>query len=139
VRLREGKQFPYICVTINEPFPRPIVVRQVKQDGNRYFGPIMSSSELHQVLQTLKQRFQLRTCKLRIREGDQQKVCLDYHLGLCPAPCASLNNRSDYLQQVDKACQFLEEKSDGVLKWPKQPLDEAEGTGHQGPFLRDQN
>ena len=62
VRLRDDKQYPYICLTMNEPFPRPIIVRRVKRDGNRYFGPYTSSWAMRQALRVIRQVFQLRGC-----------------------------------------------------------------------------
>jgi excinuclease ABC subunit C len=125
VRLRDDKQYPYICLTMNEPFPRPIVVRRVKKDGNRYFGPYTNSWSMRQALRVIKQVFHMRTCSRQIEEGDHQKVCLDHHIGLCDAPCASLISRPDYLRMVDEVSQFLEGKSDGVLKQLKAQMEEA--------------
>src|SRR6266851_5717350 len=125
VRLRDDKQYPYICLTMNEPFPRPIVVRRVKKDGNRYFGPYTNSWSMRQALRVIKQVFRLRTCSRQIEVGDQQKVCLDYHIGLCDGPCASLISRADYLRRVEEVAQFLEGKSDAVLKQLKGQMEEA--------------
>src|SRR5438034_2145969 len=125
VRLRDDKQYPYICLTMNEPFPRPIIVRRVKKDGNRYFGPYTNSWSMRQALRVIKQVFQLRTCSRQIEEGDQQKVCLDYHIGLCAGPCASLISRADYQRRVEEVTQFLEGKSDTVLKQLKGEMEEA--------------
>jgi excinuclease ABC subunit C len=116
VRLRDDKQYPYICLTMTEPFPRPIVVRRVKKDGNRYFGPYTSSWAMRQALKVIKQVFQLRGCARTIQEGDRQKLCLDYHMGLCTGPCASAVTRTEYMRQVDGAIDFLEGKAEGVLK-----------------------
>lgn len=116
VRLRDDKHYPYICLTMNEPFPRPIIVRRVKKDGNRYFGPYTSSWSMRQALRVIKSVFQLRSCARKIDEGDQQKLCLDYHLGLCSGPCASVVARIDYLRAVDEVTQFLEGKADRALR-----------------------
>jgi excinuclease ABC subunit C len=125
VRLRDDKQYPYICLTMNEPFPRPIIVRRVKKDGNRYFGPYTNSWSMRQALRVIKQVFKMRTCSRQIEEGDQQKVCLDHHLGLCDAPCASLIDRLRYRRVVEDVCQFLEGKSDGVVRQLKSQMEEA--------------
>jgi excinuclease ABC subunit C len=125
VRLRDDKQYPYICLTMSEPFPRPIIVRRVKKDGNRYFGPYTNSWSMRQALRVIKQVFRMRTCSRQIEEGDQQKVCLDYHIGLCDGPCASLISRAAYLRMVDDVTQFLEGKSDGVVKQLKAQMEEA--------------
>src|SRR5438309_10173142 len=116
VRLRDDKQYPYICLTMNEPFPRPIIVRRVKRDGNRYFGPYTSSWAMRQALRVIRQVYQLRSCGRTIQEGDQQKLCLDYHMGLCSGPCASLIDRVNYLRAVDEVTQFLRGKADEALK-----------------------
>lgn len=125
VRLRDDKQYPYICLTMNEPFPRPLIVRRVKKDSNRYFGPYTNSWSMRQALRVIKQVFRMRTCSRQIEEGDQQKVCLDYHIGLCDGPCASLIRRVDYRRMVDEVCQFLEGKSEGVVRQLKAQMDEA--------------
>jgi excinuclease ABC subunit C len=125
VRLRDDKQYPYICLTMNEPFPRPVIVRRAKQDGNRYFGPYTSSWAMRQALRVIRQVFQLRGCARQIEEGDCQKLCLDYHMGLCSGPCASMIRRTDYLRAVDEATEFLEGKADRVLKHLQTEMDTA--------------
>src|SRR5713101_1590181 len=125
VRLRDDKQYPYICLTMNEPFPRPIIVRRVRKDGNRYFGPYTNSWSMRQTLRVIKQVFQIRTCGRKIEEGDRQRVCLDYHMGLCSGPCASLIARNEYLQAVEEVCHFLEGKSEGVLRQLAEDMEQA--------------
>lgn len=116
VRLRDDKHYPYICLTMDEPFPRPIIVRRVRKDGNRYFGPYTSSWAMRQALRVIKSVFKLRACSRTIAEGDRQRLCLDYHLGLCSGPCASLVTRAEYLKAVDEVTQFLEGKADRALR-----------------------
>jgi excinuclease ABC subunit C len=140
VRLRDDKQYPYICLTMSEPFPRPIVVRRVKKDGNRYFGPYTNSWSMRLALKVIKQVFHMRTCSRQIEEGDQQKVCLDFHIGLCNGPCASLISRADYRRRVEEVCQFLEGRSDVVERQLKARMQEAaEGLNFEkAARLRDQ-
>ncbi|MBI3910533.1 MAG: excinuclease ABC subunit UvrC [Armatimonadetes bacterium] len=116
VQLRDDKHYPYICLTMNEPFPRPIIVRRAQKDGNRYFGPYTSSWAMRQALRVIRQVFQLRGCSRQIEEGDRQKLCLDYHLGLCSGPCASMISRAVYLKAVDEATDLLQGKAGHVLK-----------------------
>lgn len=125
VRLRDDKHYPYLCLTMNEPFPRPIVVRRVRKDGNRYFGPYTSSWSMRQALRVIKAVFKLRGCSRAIKEGDQQKLCLDYHLGLCSGPCAGLIARAEYLKAVDEVTQFLEGKADRALKTLRAEMETA--------------
>lgn len=125
VRLRDDKHYPYICLTMEEPFPRPIVVRRVKKDRNRYFGPYTSSAAMRQALRVIKAVFQLRSCSRRIAEGDRQKLCLDYHLGLCSGPCAGLVERAEYLRAVEEVTQFLEGKADRALEKLREEMERA--------------
>lgn len=125
VRLRDDKQYPYICLTMNEPFPRPTIVRRVRRDGNRYFGPYTSSVAMRQALRVIKAVFKLRSCGRSIREGDQQKLCLDYHLGLCSGPCATMIARADYLKAVDEVSEFLEGKPDRALAQLETEMERA--------------
>lgn len=125
VRMRDDKHYPYICLTMNEPFPRPIIVRRVKKDGNRYFGPYTNSWSMRQALRVIKSVFQLRGCARKIDEGDQQKLCLDYHLGLCSGPCASMVARVEYLKAVDEVTQFLEGKSERALEKLHAEMEQA--------------
>lgn len=125
VRLRDDKHYPYICLKMDEPFPRPIVVRRVKKDGNRYFGPYTSSWSMRQALRVIKSVFQLRSCARAIKEGDQQKLCLDYHLGLCSGPCAGMIDRLEYLQAVEEVTQFLEGKADKALDKLRAEMERA--------------
>jgi len=125
VRMRDDKHYPYICLKMDEPFPRPIIVRRVKRDGNRYFGPYTNSWAMRQALRVIKSVFQIRSCARKIDEGDQQKLCLDYHLGLCSGPCASMIARAEYLKAVDEVTQFLEGKGDKALQTLEAQMEEA--------------
>lgn len=125
VRLRDDKTYPYIALTMNEPFPRPIIVRRVKRDGNRYFGPYTSSWAMRQALRVIKAVFKLRGCARKIAVGDQQKLCLDYHLGLCSGPCASMIEQVDYLRAVEEVTQFLEGKGDAALRKLRAEMEAA--------------
>lgn len=125
VRLRDDKQYPYIALTMKEPFPRPIVVRQARKDGNRYFGPYTSSWAMRQALRVIKAVYRLRSCSREIREGDAQRVCLDYHLGLCSAPCAGLIARAEYLRAVEEVTAFLEGRARDTLASMRREMEEA--------------
>jgi excinuclease ABC subunit C len=125
VRLRDDKHYPYICLTMNEPFPRPIVVRRAKRDGNRYFGPYTSSWAMRQALRVIKAVFQLRGCSRKIAVGDQQKLCLEYHLKLCSGPCASLIEQEQYRLAVDEVTQFLEGKVDRAMARLQSDMEHA--------------
>jgi excinuclease ABC subunit C len=128
VRLRDDKHYPYICLKMDEPFPRPIVTRRARKDGNRYFGPYTNSWAMRQALRVIKAVFQIRGCARKIEEGDQQRLCLDYHLKLCSGPCASMITRMDYLRAVEEVTQFLQGKADKALAKLRQEMAHAAET-----------
>lgn len=103
VMLKDDKTFPWICVK-NEPFPRVFYTRNLIQDGSVYYGPYTSVVMVKTLLEMIRQLFPLRTCKLNLSreniEKRKYKVCLEYHLGNCKAPCIDLEKEEDYSEYV---------------------------------------
>ncbi len=117
VKLKDDKRYPYLQVTVNEPFPRIRITRRAENDGTRYFGPFVHVRAIRQTLKQLTKLFPIRTCALPLKDiGNRYRVCLDYHIGRCPGPCADKIPVSDYGQIVRKVCQFLSGNTDGVVK-----------------------
>ncbi|MGQ9699276.1 MAG: excinuclease ABC subunit UvrC [Armatimonadota bacterium] len=141
VRLRDDKQYPYICITMAEDFPRPILTRQLKRDGNRYFGPYTDSSAVYQTLAFIRQAFCLRSCSLTFSGRDGTRPCLYYHINQCLAPCdANLCSKEEYRAVAEEVCMFLEGKADRLLKRLRQEMEkEAEVLNFErAARLRDQ-
>ena len=117
VKLKDDKRYPYLCVTVNEPFPRIHITRKAENDGARYFGPFVHVRSTRQVLKQLTKLFPIRTCTLPLTETENRyRVCLDYHIGRCPGPCADKMSVPDYDEIVQKVCQFLSGNTDAVVK-----------------------
>ena len=117
VKLKDDKRYPYLRVTANEPFPRIHITRKAENDGTRYFGPFVHVRSTRQTLKQLTKLFPIRTCTLPLEEiGNKYRVCLDYHIGRCPGPCADKIDVSDYDEIVRKVCQFLGGNTDAVVK-----------------------
>jgi len=110
VMLKDDKTFPWICVK-KEPFPRVFMTRHVIKDGSVYYGPYTSVMMVKTLLELVRQLFPLRTCKLNLTEGNIKnkkfKVCLEYHLGNCKAPCEGLQTREDYDESITQVHQIL--------------------------------
>lgn len=103
---KDDKTFPYIIIK-NEPFSRVFFTRKKINDGSEYFGPYTSVGKVRELLNIIKQYIPLRTCNLLLTTNNIQrkkfKVCLEYHLGNCKAPCEGLQTLEEYnewLQQV---------------------------------------
>ena len=116
VKLKDDKRYPYLRVTTDEPFPRIHITRKAENDGTRYFGPFVHVRSTRQVLKQLTKLFPIRTCTLPLTETENRyRVCLDYHIGRCPGPCADKIDVSDYDEIVQKVCQFLSGNTDAVV------------------------
>ncbi len=99
VLLKDDKTFPWICIK-NEPFPRVFSTRHLKNDGSEYFGPYASVRMMKTLLDTIRQLYPLRTCPLNLSkkniEKGKYKVCLEYHIGNCKAPCTGKQSEEEY-------------------------------------------
>ncbi|MXZ01367.1 excinuclease ABC subunit UvrC [Candidatus Poribacteria bacterium] len=117
VKLKDDKRYPYLRVTTDEPFPRIHITRTAENDGTRYFGPFVHVRSTRQVLKQLTKFFPIRTCSLPLTQaGNKYRVCLDYHIGRCPGPCADKIDTKDYDGIVRKVCEFLSGNTDAVVK-----------------------
>lgn len=116
ILLKDDKSYPYLRVDLKENYPRFTVVRRIKKDGAKYFGPYMLSFSVNDVLDILKQAYKLRYCSKNLSSKRAKRECLNYHLGLCLAPCANKCSREEYLSNVKKAIDFLQGNDDDVYK-----------------------
>ncbi|MHB1462571.1 MAG: excinuclease ABC subunit UvrC [Armatimonadota bacterium] len=115
IRLRDDKHYPFLVLTKSEAYPRLKLSRRVVQNGDRYFGPYSSSKTIYETINLLNGLFHVCTCGKEHNPTRPQKPCLFYHLGKCPAPCAGLADKDDYVQSVRGVERFLEGKTESVL------------------------
>lgn len=125
ILLKDDKTFPWICIK-NEPFPRVFSTRNVIQDGSIYFGPYTSGLMVKTIITLLRQLYQLRTCNLNlvdesIRSG-KFKVCLEYHLGNCKAPCIGKQSMDDYSENVRQIRDILKGNINSVIEHLKKAM-----------------
>ena len=116
VLLKDDKGFPYIKVTTNDSYPQIMMVRKVKKDGATYFGPYHSVQTINATLDALKSILPLRLCNKKIKESGGDRVCLNYHIGLCPGPCAGKIAKEDYMKTVSLVLAFLGGNTSGLEK-----------------------
>ena len=95
VSLKDGKTYPYIKITVKEPYPRVFVTRKPRNDGSKYFGPYTSVGSVRHLLSRLRSVFPFRHC-VRM----PSKVCLQYHLGRCSGPCEKDVPASEYAASI---------------------------------------
>lgn len=107
IKLMDDKHYPYIRISVDEPFPRLTVARRVEADGARYFGPYYGTSAIRQVSGLLRRVFPLRTCTLKLPLAKTQRPCINYEMGQCLGPCAGLVTETDYRLLVEEVIAFL--------------------------------
>lgn len=117
ILLKDDKTYPWICVK-NEHFPRVFMTRKLIPDGSAYFGPYTSVIAVRTLLELIRHLFQIRTCSLplsvkSINDG-KFKVCLEYHMGNCKAPCIGLISEDDYNQQITRIKDIIKGDLSGV-------------------------
>lgn len=105
IQLKDDKTYPWICVK-KEPFPRIFPTRNCIKDGSNYYGPYPSGKVMHTILGLIKEVYPIRTCALdlsakKITE-QKHKVCLEYHIGNCLAPCVGLQTSANYDEQIQQ-------------------------------------
>ncbi|MCY4400085.1 MAG: excinuclease ABC subunit UvrC [Gemmatimonadetes bacterium] len=107
IQLRDDKKYPYIKVTVNEPFPRAYVTRRVRKDGARYFGPFVSVGRVRRALEVVKRIHGIRSCRYDLPAETPARPCLDHHIGRCAAPCVGLQTQVDYRAMIDQVLRVL--------------------------------
>lgn len=128
ILLKDGKAFPYIKISLNEDFPKLEIVRRLKKDKAKYFGPYFGGISASEILKTINSAFPVRTCNLKIVEGKKAKrECLNYSLGLCSAPCTGRITKAEYSKILDKITDFLNGNDHEIEKILKEKMEkEAE-------------
>lgn len=106
ILLKDDKAYPYIKVTVKDDYPRLEVVRKIKNDKNKYFGPYISGISPYSLIKIVNMAYPLRLCKQKI-SGKEKKPCLYYSMGLCSAPCSKQISKEQYKKIVEKAMDFL--------------------------------
>ena len=99
ILLKDDKSYPWICIK-KEPFPRVFLTRKYVHDGSEYFGPYTFGKMANMLINLIKSLFKLRTCHLALTDeaiyNDKFKVCLEYHIGNCFAPCVGKISKEEY-------------------------------------------
>ena len=116
IALRDDKSYPYIKVTVQEPFPRVWVTRRLQNDGARYFGPYTDVGAMRRSLDVVKRLFTVRSCNFDMPKQMPERACLDYHIGRCKAPCILAQTQGEYAAMIDEVIDFLAGKPDEVVR-----------------------
>ena len=105
--LKDDKTYPYIRVTLGEPYPRVVLARSMKKDQSKYYGPYTNAGAVREVIELTRRLYGLRNCQKKLPSGKEERPCLYHHIGECPAPCAGLISEEEYGRHVKDAVSFL--------------------------------
>jgi excinuclease ABC subunit C len=114
IRLKDDKRYPYIKVTVQDPFPRVYVTRMLLNDGAKYFGPYTDVSAMRLALEVIKRLYTVRSCRYDLPTEAPARPCLDYHIGRCLAPCVGLQSLEQYHDMTEEILDVLAGNVDHV-------------------------
>ncbi len=127
VLLKDDKTYPWICIK-NEPFPRVFQTRNLVKDGSKYYGPYTSVRLVRVLLRLFKSLFQIRTCNYKLIpeniNSGKFKVCLEFHIGNCKAPCIGKQTEEDYNEQINQIHNILKGNFSSVKNYLKKLMSE---------------
>lgn len=119
VLLKDGKTYPWICVT-GEMFPRIFKTRIVNKKWGTYYGPYSHLGSMYAILELIKKLYHPRTCRFPItKDGIETKkynVCLEYHIKNCEAPCIAKQSFEDYQKNITQAKEILKGNTRSILR-----------------------
>lgn len=106
--LKDDKTYPFIKVTVNEPYPRVLFSRTMKKDKAKYFGPYTSSTAVKDVIELVRKIYMVRSCNRSLpRDCGKDRPCLYYHMKQCTAPCQGNVSEEAYKQNIGQVLHFL--------------------------------
>lgn len=113
VLLKDDKTYPYIKIDVKSDYPNVFITRTILNDGAKYFGPYANPGSAKEMVDFIKQKFKIRQCK---NFKSNKRVCLNYHINRCLAPCMGYVSREEYREQIDQIIMLLEGKIDKIIK-----------------------
>jgi len=114
VRLKDDKRYPYICVSLGEPFPQVFLTRTVRNDGGAYFGPFTDVRAARNTLALIHKIFPIRKVRQKLPAAKPKRPCMNFHIKRCLAPCTGEVPEDEYRKIVDEVLLFLEGKSEAL-------------------------
>ena len=119
IMLKDDKTYPWICIK-NERFPRIFTTRNIVKDGSTYFGPYASVKMMNTVLGLIRELYQLRNCTYNLSseniKNNKFKVCLEYHIGNCKAPCIGKQSEEDYMVSINEIKSIIKGNINSVTR-----------------------
>lgn len=126
ILLKDDKTYPFARISVNEKYPKITMVRSIKKDGAKYFGPYSSGMLLRELLEFLKEVYKLRSCnKVFPRDFNKGRTCLYYHIGKCDGVCKGDVDEEKYNEKIKEICTFLSGKTSTLERELEEKMYEA--------------
>ena len=127
VRLRDDKSYPFLAVTLDDEWPRAMVMRGRKRKGVRYFGPYAHAYAIRDTLDMLLRTFPIRTCSESKLHTHQRlgRPCLLFHIEKCSGPCVGEIDKETYDRLVSELVEFLDGDTEGAVRRLERDMREA--------------
>ena len=123
--LRMTKHILISKVTLGEEYPRVLMVRQMKKDKAKYFGPFTNGG-VRESIDLINKLYQLRTCSRNLpKDCGKERPCLNFHIGQCCAPCQGMISQEEYAKKIENVIDFLNGKQQNVIKELKEKMQQA--------------
>lgn len=124
--LMDDKSYPFIKVTVHEPFPRVMLARQMHKDKAKYFGPYTSAGAVKDTIELIRKLYKIRSCNRKLpKDIGLERPCLNYHIHQCKAPCQGYISQEDYEKSISQAIRFLNGDYEPVVRELEQRMLEA--------------
>ena len=124
--LMDDKSYPFIKVTVDEPFPRIMMARQMKKDKSKYFGPYTSAGAVKDTIELIRKLYKIRSCNRKLPQDiGKERPCLNHHIHQCDAPCQGYISKEEYRKAIDEVIRFLNGDYAIILKELEEKMLEA--------------
>ena len=128
ILLKDDHDYPYICVTMQEAYPRIFKAYRIGADraaGARYYGPYLNG-DVTRALRTIHELFPLKTCRRVFpRDIGKGRPCLNYYIRRCVGPCSGQVSEAEYRRVMEEVCNFLEGRYSELLNGAREQMAEA--------------
>ena len=121
VLLKDDKTYPYIKIDVKSEYPTVTMTRRLVNDGSKYFGPYPSSGSAKEMINFIKEKFQIRQCK---NFKNKDRACLNYHIKKCLAPCMRYVSPEDYRKQINQIIKLLDGRVDQIISELNREMNE---------------
>lgn len=124
--LMDDKAYPFIKVTVEEPYPRIMMARRIVKDRAKYFGPYTSAGAVKDTIELIRKIYKVRSCSRKLpRDTGKERPCLNYHIHQCDAPCQGYVSQETYRKAIDQVLHFLNGSYEGILRELEEKMREA--------------